>query len=265
VQLTVRGSDEHKVLARLAAVLAQFPLATDEAEPTAPPPVPEGWCRLHDVQMPQHTKDGRSWYSHLIAPNTWCRASNHPPGPGRPSSRARLAMEASAMQTQLSLFADTRAPATRPTTPASPRYEIPIYRIELVYERGITHDHPQFRDSASVARLLQRYLAGADREHFVTLALDRKNKLIGLNTVAIGSLTAAVVHPREVFKMAIRRNAAAVIVAHNHPSGDPHPSQEDKVLTRKLVLAGEALGIQVLDHVVLGHERYHSFKDAGEL
>jgi hypothetical protein len=73
VQLTLRGVDEHEVLARLAAVLAQFPLDNDEAEPTAPPPVPEGWCRLHDVQMPQHTKDGRSWYSHLIAPNTWCR------------------------------------------------------------------------------------------------------------------------------------------------------------------------------------------------
>ena len=73
VQLTVRGVDEHDVLARLSAILAQFPLAEAEPEPTAPPPVPEGWCRLHDVQMPQHTKDGRSWYSHLIAPNTWCR------------------------------------------------------------------------------------------------------------------------------------------------------------------------------------------------
>jgi DNA repair protein RadC len=83
--------------------------------------------------------------------------------------------------------------------------------------------------------------------------------------VAIGSLSAAVVHPREVFKPAILANAAAVIVAHNHPSGDPEPSQEDKLLTRKLVLAGEALGIQVLDHVILGYERYYSFKDDGAL
>jgi DNA repair protein RadC len=95
--------------------------------------------------------------------------------------------------------------------------------------------------------------------------LDRKNRLIGLNTVSIGSLTASVVHPREVFKPAILANAAAVIVAHNHPSGDPHPSQEDKLLTRKLVLAGEALSIQVLDHLVLGDGRHYSFKDAGEL
>jgi DNA repair protein RadC len=137
--------------------------------------------------------------------------------------------------------------------------------VELVRERSIASDQPQFRNSASVATLLQAVLAGADREHCLVVLLDRKNRLIGLNTVSIGSLTAAVVHPREVFKPAILANAASVIVAHNHPSGDPEPSQEDKLLTRKLALAGEALSIQVLDHLVLGQGRYYSFKDAGEL
>jgi DNA repair protein RadC len=153
--------------------------------------------------------------------------------------------------------------AAAPTT--SLPYTIPVYRVELVRERSIAYHQPQFRSSADVARLLQTVLASVDREHCMVILLDRKHRLIGLNTVAIGSLTAAVVHPREVFKPAILANAAAIIVAHNHPSGDLEPSQEDKVLTRKLVLAGEALSIQVLDHLVLGHQRYYSFKDEGAL
>ena len=93
--------------------------------------------------------------------------------------------------------------------------------------------------------------------------VDTKNKLIGLNTVSIGSLNASVVHPREVFKPAILANANAVLCAHNHPSGAPAPSQEDRLLTRKLVLAGEALGIKILDHIILvdGSETYYSFAD----
>jgi DNA repair protein RadC len=142
---------------------------------------------------------------------------------------------------------------------------VPLYRVTLIRERGIPTAQPQCRDSASVARLLQTVLAGVDREHCLVLLLDVKHRLIGLNTVAIGSLTAAVVHPREVFKPAILANAASVIVAHNHPSGDPTPSQEDKLLTRKLVLAGEALSIKVLDHLVLGEGGYYSFADHGEV
>jgi DNA repair protein RadC len=82
--------------------------------------------------------------------------------------------------------------------------------------------------------------------------LDRKNRVIGINTVAIGSLTASVVHPREVMKPAILSNAAAIILCHNHPSGDPQPSQEDRVLTQRLVEAGKLLGISVLDHLIIG-------------
>jgi DNA repair protein RadC len=101
--------------------------------------------------------------------------------------------------------------------------------------------------------LLQTYLAGdADREHFVVVLLDRKNQVIGMNTVSIGSLTASIVHPRETFKAAILSNAAAIICGHNHPSGDPQPSQEDRVLTARLVEAGKLLGISVLDHIILG-------------
>ena len=93
--------------------------------------------------------------------------------------------------------------------------------------------------------------------------LDRKNNTIGIHTVSIGSLTASVVHPGEVYKPAILANAAAILLCHNHPSGDPHPSQEDRVLTQRLVEAGKLLGITVLDHIVLGDGTlaYYSFAD----
>ncbi len=99
------------------------------------------------------------------------------------------------------------------------------------------------------------------------MLLDRKNQVIGFHTVSIGSLTASVVHPREVYKVAILSNAAAVIFGHNHPSGDPTPSAEDKALTSRLVEAGEILGMQVLDHVVIGDgtSRHFSFADEGLL
>jgi len=87
--------------------------------------------------------------------------------------------------------------------------------------------------------------------------LDGKNQVLGFNVVSIGSLTAALVHAREVFKPAILGNAAAIILVHNHPSGDPEPSAEDQALTARLKQAGELLGIRVLDHVVIGDDGRH--------
>src|SRR5205085_7409354 len=111
----------------------------------------------------------------------------------------------------------------------------------------------------------QEYLADTDREHFVILMLDQKNQVIGINTVSIGSLTASIVHPRECFKPAILSNAASIICGHNHPSGDPQPSREDRALTTRLVEAGRLLGIQVLDHIIVGRDTYMSFADEGLL
>lgn len=99
----------------------------------------------------------------------------------------------------------------------------------------------------------------------MVVALDAKHAVIGVNTVSIGSVTLSIVHPREVFKPVILMNACAVLLAHNHPSGDPTPSQEDHALTRRLKDAGELLGIAVLDHLVLGDGRYYSFADHQEL
>jgi DNA repair protein RadC len=116
-----------------------------------------------------------------------------------------------------------------------------------------------------VADLLLPELCDAAREHFKAVMLDTKNKVLKVATVSIGSLDQTIVHPREVFKEAIAVSAASVIVAHNHPSGDPTPSQEDRQVTARLVEAGRILGIELLDHLVLGADRWVSLKQLGML
>ena len=145
--------------------------------------------------------------------------------------------------------------------------EIPIYRLSLVREDSLTYDQvPQMRNSKDVANLLRAYLKEVDREHFVVFFVDQKNRLTGIHTVSMGSLTASVVHPREVFKAAILAQAAAIVCGHNHPSGDVQPSREDRASTTRLSQAGKLLGIQMLDHIIVGSEgRHFSFADEGLL
>ncbi len=123
------------------------------------------------------------------------------------------------------------------------------------------------RVSASSDLYKHFYPALRDLKHeiFKVILLDAKNHVIKENTVSEGSLTLSIVHPREVFALAIRESAAAVIFVHNHPSGDPTPSLEDRQLTDRLVAAGQLLGIRVLDHLILGDGRYISFADQGWL
>ncbi|MFW6189542.1 MAG: RadC family protein [Planctomycetota bacterium] len=119
--------------------------------------------------------------------------------------------------------------------------------------------------SRQLFRYMREKLAGRDREHFCTLLLDTKHQILREKTVAVGSLNESVVHPREVFKEAIAESAAAVIFVHNHPSGNPEPSPQDKRLTSRLCRAGELVGIEVLDHVIVGGEEYFSFAEMGLL
>jgi DNA repair protein RadC len=114
----------------------------------------------------------------------------------------------------------------------------------------------------SVARGIYTRL-DADKEHFLLLALNNKNRVNGFKVISTGSLTASLVHPREVWRAALHLCAAAVIFVHNHPSGEPAPSQEDIEITRRLKETGEILGIRVLDHIVLGDERFFSFSEQG--
>lgn len=102
---------------------------------------------------------------------------------------------------------------------------------------------------------------GEAKEHFIALYLDTKNKVVKEETISIGTLNTAIVHPREIFKTAIKENANSMILVHNHPSGDPTPSNEDKTTTEKLFQAGELLNIKMLDHVIIGNGKYYSFKN----
>jgi DNA repair protein RadC len=108
-------------------------------------------------------------------------------------------------------------------------------------------------------------LAGADKEHFMILHLDSKNKVIKDEIVSVGTLNSSLIHPREVFKSAIKESANAVILVHNHPSGNPEPSENDKEVTQILVNAGKLLDINVLDHIIIGTEGFFSFSNEGYL
>ncbi len=101
------------------------------------------------------------------------------------------------------------------------------------------------------------------QEHFVALYLNTKNQVIHQQTIFIGSLNASIVHPREVFKEALRRSAASLICFHNHPSGNPTPSHEDIEVTKRLVKCGELLGIELLDHIIIGDKKFISLKEKG--
>ncbi len=103
------------------------------------------------------------------------------------------------------------------------------------------------------------------KEHFVIFYLDTRNQEIQREIISVGTLNANLVHPREVFESAIRHSAAQVIVAHNHPSGDPTPSSEDIEITKRLVQAGQILGIELLDHIVVSKDKYESLKELGHI
>ena len=145
-------------------------------------------------------------------------------------------------------------------------YRIPIYQVKLVRDGSQAAERKKVDSPSTAAHVLQQYLDGADREHFVVLLLDTQNQIIGIHTVTVGTLDASLIHPREVFKSAILANAASIILAHDHPSGDPTPSAEDRSVTRLLTEAGVTMGIEVLDHVIVGDGfRYHSFRESGTM
>jgi DNA repair protein RadC len=124
---------------------------------------------------------------------------------------------------------------------------------------------PSLRCSADVFALLGPGLARRTHERFLVVGLDARNRPASRHLVAQGSLATCVVHPREVFAPLVRRRAAAAILVHNHPSGDPAPSPEDERLTERLASAGALLGIPVLDHLIVARHGYYSFRDAGRL
>jgi len=126
-------------------------------------------------------------------------------------------------------------------------------------------DAPALQSPADAARYLLPRFSTRPVETFGLLALDARHRLRREAVISVGCLTASLVHPREVFQEAVVSRAAALVLFHNHPSGDPEPSAEDLALTRRLAAAGSLMGIEVLDHLVLGAGRYVSLKDRGQL
>lgn len=118
---------------------------------------------------------------------------------------------------------------------------------------------------SDVADLFMREMEGLDREHFRAVLLDTKNRILGVRTISIGSLNSSVVHAREVFKAAVYESAQAIVLIHNHPSGLPEPSNEDLAVTQRLVEAGRILGIEILDHVIVGAQGFVSLRESGHI
>lgn len=124
---------------------------------------------------------------------------------------------------------------------------------------------PKISSPEDVYRRVYPRMREQKKEMFIELCLDTKNQIIREDIISVGSLNANIVHPREVFKLALAESAAHIIVAHNHPSGDPTPSREDIEITKKLAETGNIMGITVLDHVIIGDGRHFSMKEAGHI
>lgn len=126
-------------------------------------------------------------------------------------------------------------------------------------------DRPQIVNPRDAAELLIPQFGNRPVEHFGVVLLDTKHRVLRSTVLSVGTLDASIVHPREVFREAARGGAASIVLFHNHPSGDPAPSEDDVILTSRLVRAGELMGIEVLDHVILAETRFCSLREAGKL
>jgi DNA repair protein RadC len=140
---------------------------------------------------------------------------------------------------------------------------VPVMRLQLVRDSAIAAEQVAVSEPAGAVDIFRAYLGTPDREHVVALMLDTKHHPVGIHTVSIGTLNQSVVSAREVFKAAVLANAAAIVLCHNHPSGDPTPSAEDVAITKKLREAGVLLDIELLDHIVLGNPDWVSLRERG--
>ena len=140
-----------------------------------------------------------------------------------------------------------------------------VYSVRLVRDRTVRYVVREVGHADHAAALLRALIGGADREHLAAVFLDCRNQVIGVQIVAVGGLSGAQTTSREVFRAAIAAGAAAVVLGHNHPSGSPEPSREDVAFTRNNVAAGKLLGVDVVDHVIIGEGSHTSMHERGLL
>ena len=141
---------------------------------------------------------------------------------------------------------------------------IKIQKVILVKEGTlkIPKEFKKISSPSDISEIFKKYLEGADREYMACICLNTKNDIINISTISIGSLNSAIIHPREVYKIAILSNAASIILAHNHPSENVEPSKEDVNITIRIKECGKILGIELLDHIIIGGDTYKSFKES---
>lgn len=142
---------------------------------------------------------------------------------------------------------------------------VDIVKIKMVKEHSVLYSARRIQSSSDADTLVRQFLEELDREAMMVVALNAKSEPTCLQVISTGSLSSSIVHPREVFKVAILSNAYSILLAHNHPSGDTTPSQEDLNITKRIKNASEIMGIPILDHIIIGSNGYYSFKENGEL
>ncbi|WP_232828004.1 RadC family protein [Paraliobacillus sp. X-1268] len=144
-----------------------------------------------------------------------------------------------------------------------PAKRVNIVSVKLVRESSILYEKRCIRSAQDAYELAKSFLEDKDREHFIVVSLDTKNQPVSINVCHIGSLNASLVSPREVMKAAILSSAASILIFHNHPSGLTDPSNEDIKVTKRLVEAGKLMGIELLDHIIVGDNTFNSLKEKG--
>lgn len=150
-------------------------------------------------------------------------------------------------------------------TPVPPK-RVDIVSVRLVKESSLKYPKRFLCNPLDAARLAEDFLADSDREKVITICVDVKNQPTSISTISVGTVHSSLVHPREVFKHAILSNASGIIIAHNHPSGDLTPSKNDIDMTERLRQAADIMGIDLLDHLIVGQDRrYLSFREQGLL
>ncbi|EMP0348732.1 DNA repair protein RadC [Clostridioides difficile] len=143
-----------------------------------------------------------------------------------------------------------------------PAKRVDIVSLKLVKESSVLYETRKISNPYDAYRLVKNFLVDSDREKFVVVYLDTKNQPVSIEIVSIGTVNSAMVHPREVFKVAVLSNASKIICFHNHPSGNTNFSKEDEIITKRLQKCGEILGIELVDHIVVGDDdKYFSFKE----
>jgi len=142
---------------------------------------------------------------------------------------------------------------------------VDVIQLKMVKERSVLYSARRIKSSSDADALVRQFLEELDREAMIVVALNAKSEPTCLQVISTGSLSASIVHPREVFKVAILSNAYCILLAHNHPSSDTTPSQEDIRITKRLKSASEIIGIPILDHLIIGYDGYYSFKENGQL